>query len=224
MILEHACLDVVHGEEHHFEEAFAQAQGIIASMPGFGYLRLEQCWRSVSIPALGGMGKAEDHTEGFRGSTEYQEWRRLLHHFYRPVPDGRALRATRPSLRRQAGSMPCRRMRASSASRSGGYGHGPQLLQVSEVPVQGGSVDDQQSSRLLAGVPEGVCLARRHQHEGSVRPWEHVVGDTETRRSLPRRSTPLRSRCDDEPVASSPPAATSFPSTRDDPACWRRSL
>ena len=24
----------------------------------------------------------EDHTEGFRGSAAYQEWRRLLHHFY----------------------------------------------------------------------------------------------------------------------------------------------
>ena len=28
----------------------------------------------------------EDHTEGFRGSEEYQEWRRLLHGFYDPFP------------------------------------------------------------------------------------------------------------------------------------------
>ncbi|CAM2948643.1 antibiotic biosynthesis monooxygenase [Prescottella defluvii] len=28
----------------------------------------------------------EDHTEGFRGSSEYQEGRRLLHHFYDPFP------------------------------------------------------------------------------------------------------------------------------------------
>lgn len=28
----------------------------------------------------------EDHTEGFRGSPEYQEWRKLLHHFYDPFP------------------------------------------------------------------------------------------------------------------------------------------
>lgn len=28
----------------------------------------------------------EDHTEGFRGSKEYQQWRRLLHHFYDPFP------------------------------------------------------------------------------------------------------------------------------------------
>ncbi len=87
MILEHACLDVVHGEEHHFEEAFAQAQGIIASMPGFGSLRLERC---LEIPSryllLVEWEKLADHTEGFRGSTEYQEWRRLLHHFYDPFP------------------------------------------------------------------------------------------------------------------------------------------
>ena len=28
----------------------------------------------------------EDHTEGFRGSDDYQEWRALLHHFYEPFP------------------------------------------------------------------------------------------------------------------------------------------
>jgi len=28
----------------------------------------------------------EDHTEGFRGSDRYQEWRRLLRHFYDPFP------------------------------------------------------------------------------------------------------------------------------------------
>jgi len=28
----------------------------------------------------------EDHTEGFRGSETYLEWRRLLHDFYDPFP------------------------------------------------------------------------------------------------------------------------------------------
>lgn len=28
----------------------------------------------------------EDHTEGFRGSPEYQRWKALLHHFYDPFP------------------------------------------------------------------------------------------------------------------------------------------
>ncbi|NOW98805.1 heme-degrading monooxygenase HmoA [Mucilaginibacter sp. SG564] len=30
--------------------------------------------------------KLTDHTEGFRQSKEYQEWKRLLHHFYDPFP------------------------------------------------------------------------------------------------------------------------------------------
>lgn len=28
----------------------------------------------------------EDHTLGFRGSPEYQEWKKMLHHFYDPFP------------------------------------------------------------------------------------------------------------------------------------------
>jgi len=28
----------------------------------------------------------EAHTEGFRGSLEYQDWKKLLHHFYDPFP------------------------------------------------------------------------------------------------------------------------------------------
>lgn len=28
----------------------------------------------------------EDHTEGFRGSLGYQQWRSLLHRFYEPFP------------------------------------------------------------------------------------------------------------------------------------------
>jgi heme-degrading monooxygenase HmoA len=87
MILEHACLDVAPGEEGRFEEAFAQAQGIIASMTGFRSLRLERCLETPSrYLLLVEWDRLEDHTEGFRGSTQYQEWRRLLHHFYDPFP------------------------------------------------------------------------------------------------------------------------------------------
>lgn len=30
--------------------------------------------------------KLEDHTEGFRNSTQYQHWRKALHPFYDPFP------------------------------------------------------------------------------------------------------------------------------------------
>lgn len=29
----------------------------------------------------------EAHTLGFRGSPQYQEWKKLLHHYYEPFPE-----------------------------------------------------------------------------------------------------------------------------------------
>ena len=87
MILEIAQLQVRPGEGAAFEAAFAEAQRIIAAMPGYLGHELQRClerdhhymllvrWRSV-----------EDHETGFRKSAEYQQWRRLLHHFYDPFP------------------------------------------------------------------------------------------------------------------------------------------
>jgi heme-degrading monooxygenase HmoA len=87
VVLEHAILDVKHGEEGRFEAAFQRAQTIITAMPGFRALRLERCIESPSrYLLLVEWERLEDHTEGFRGSVAYQEWRRLLHHFYEPFP------------------------------------------------------------------------------------------------------------------------------------------
>jgi heme-degrading monooxygenase HmoA len=87
MILEHAVLDVIPGEGQAFEEAFAGATSIIASMPGCRSLRLERCLEvSSRYLLLVEWDRLEDHTEGFRRSPQYQEWRRLLHHFYDPFP------------------------------------------------------------------------------------------------------------------------------------------
>ena len=87
MILEHAVLDVVPAQDSAFEEAFGQAKSIIASMPGFHSLRLSRC---IEQPGryllLVEWDRLEDHTEGFRGSPQYEEWRALLHHFYDPFP------------------------------------------------------------------------------------------------------------------------------------------
>lgn len=87
MILEIAQLQVRDGQQDAFETAFAEAQRIISTMPGYLAHELQRCleqpghymllvrWRSV-----------EDHEVGFRKSAEYQQWRRLLHHFYHPFP------------------------------------------------------------------------------------------------------------------------------------------
>ena len=87
MILEHAVLPVVPGREAEFEAAFDQAKQIIAGMPGFAGRTLsrglERPWGYLLLVQW---ERLEDHTEGFRGSAEYEEWRALLHHFYEPFP------------------------------------------------------------------------------------------------------------------------------------------
>jgi heme-degrading monooxygenase HmoA len=87
MILEVAILNIHLGEEAAFEGAMHKARPLIEASPGFGKLELRRCvetsnrylllvtWRTV-----------EDHTQGFRGSDLYEEWRKLLHHFYDPFP------------------------------------------------------------------------------------------------------------------------------------------
>jgi heme-degrading monooxygenase HmoA len=87
MILEVATLDVRPGQEGAFEAAFRQASSIIAGMPGYRSHQLQRCLeRSNRYVLLVNWDTLEDHTVGFRGSSGYQEWKALLHHFYDPFP------------------------------------------------------------------------------------------------------------------------------------------
>jgi heme-degrading monooxygenase HmoA len=87
MVTELALLDVLPGREDEFEAAFHEAKGIISSMTGFKSLDLQRCLENPSrYFLLVVWERLEDHTEGFRGSPDYEEWRRLLHHFYEPFP------------------------------------------------------------------------------------------------------------------------------------------
>jgi heme-degrading monooxygenase HmoA len=87
MILEVALLNVVPSRGAEFEAAFAEAKAIIASMPGFVSLELQKCLEHKNKYVLLVRWKTlEDHTQGFRNSPRYQEWRALLHHFYDPLP------------------------------------------------------------------------------------------------------------------------------------------
>ncbi|MCX5043406.1 antibiotic biosynthesis monooxygenase [Aldersonia sp. NBC_00410] len=87
MILEHALLDVKSGREQEFEAAFDRAKAIISRMPGFGRLTLSRCIEGPSTYLLlVEWDRLEDHTEGFRGSAQYEQWRKLLHDFYDPFP------------------------------------------------------------------------------------------------------------------------------------------
>lgn len=87
MILESATLDVRPNQAQEFEAAFGEAKRIIASMPGFVSLELHRGLESPSrYLMLVRWERLEDHTIGFRGSAQYQQWRALLHHFYDPFP------------------------------------------------------------------------------------------------------------------------------------------
>jgi heme-degrading monooxygenase HmoA len=87
MVLEQALLDIRPGREPEFETAFAAATSVISAMPGFVSLELHRCIETPSRYALLVRWETlEDHTEGFRGSAEYERWRELLHHFYDPFP------------------------------------------------------------------------------------------------------------------------------------------
>lgn len=87
MILEVAILDVIPGSVREFEVAFHQAEPIIASMHGYLGHELRRCVEKESrYLLLVRWNQLEDHTVGFRQSSQYQEWKRLLHHFYDPFP------------------------------------------------------------------------------------------------------------------------------------------
>jgi len=87
MILEVASLHIRPGEAPAFEAAFAEAQRIIAAMPGYLWHELQ---RSLERPdeylLLVRWESLEAHEVGFRESPQYQEWKRLLHRFYDPFP------------------------------------------------------------------------------------------------------------------------------------------
>lgn len=86
-ILEIAMLHIRPGQTAEFEAAFAQAQAIIAGMPGYLRHEVQRCLENDHKYVLLVWWKSlEDHTLGFRGSAEYEQWRSLLHHFYDPFP------------------------------------------------------------------------------------------------------------------------------------------
>ena len=87
MILEAAFLQVQPGQSDAFESAFREAQLIISVMPGYQSHELQRCLeREGQYLLLVRWDNVDAHEEGFRKSPQYQQWRRLLHHFYDPFP------------------------------------------------------------------------------------------------------------------------------------------
>jgi heme-degrading monooxygenase HmoA len=87
MVLEVAVLDVKPEMVRNFEAAFREASQYIAATPGYASHELQRCVEDENRYLLLAQWETlEAHTEGFRGSDRYEEWRRLLHHFYEPFP------------------------------------------------------------------------------------------------------------------------------------------
>lgn len=87
VIVEHGVLPIHPGRETEFEAAFAEARPLIAAQPGFLGISMS---RSVESPNLYLLlvqwESVAAHTEGFRKSPEFNQWRQLLHEFYESAP------------------------------------------------------------------------------------------------------------------------------------------
>lgn len=87
MILEVAILQIKPELQSSFEPTFAEASKLIVKMKGYIVHELHKCLEHENkYILLVKWETLEDHVEGFRGSIEYNEWKKLLHHFYEPFP------------------------------------------------------------------------------------------------------------------------------------------
>ncbi|TNJ66669.1 antibiotic biosynthesis monooxygenase [Paenibacillus hemerocallicola] len=86
-ILEVAILQVKAGMNEQFEQSFRQASRIISGMNGYIGHELQKCIeKDNQYVLLVSWETLEDHTIGFRGSQQYDEWKSLLHRYYDPFP------------------------------------------------------------------------------------------------------------------------------------------
>jgi len=87
MILEVAMLIVRPGEEENFERDFSIASSYIRVIKGYQYHHLHRCLEQHNkYLLLVTWDQLEDHTIGFRQAPQYQDWKKLLHHYYDPFP------------------------------------------------------------------------------------------------------------------------------------------
>ena len=87
MILEVAILEVKRNEEAAFERDFADASVHISSLAGYLSHELHRCIEKKGrYILLARWETLEAHTEGFRKSPQYSEWKQRLHQYYDPFP------------------------------------------------------------------------------------------------------------------------------------------
>lgn len=87
MILEVAILKVKKGQEKQFELDFKKAGQFISAVEGYCNHSLKKSIeQNNQYILLVNWEKLENHTIGFRQSSQYLEWKNVLHHYYDPIP------------------------------------------------------------------------------------------------------------------------------------------
>ncbi|HEX7755370.1 MAG TPA: antibiotic biosynthesis monooxygenase [Niabella sp.] len=87
MVTELAILTIKPAQDIEFRRAFNSAVKFINTISGYIGHELLKCMETENRYALIVRWQTlEDHTIGFRQSAQYQEWRKLLHSFYDPLP------------------------------------------------------------------------------------------------------------------------------------------
>ena len=85
MILEIVKWDIKPNLEREFEEAFMNAQKLLASAQGYLSHQFQKCIEQPSrYILLVKWEKLEDHTIGFQESELYQEYRSMISQYYKP--------------------------------------------------------------------------------------------------------------------------------------------
>ena len=88
MILEAALLKVRSGQDAAFAASMAKARPLIAATAGFIAIEVRPCLEQPGrYLLLVWWEHLEDHTQRFRSSARYQDWKQLLHRFYDSFPE-----------------------------------------------------------------------------------------------------------------------------------------
>ncbi|MFM1877431.1 MAG: hypothetical protein RLZZ241_297 [Bacteroidota bacterium] len=88
MVLELASIKVIHGKEQDFENAINKAQDILIQAEGYVSHEFKKCVEVQNHYILLITWKSlEDHTEGFRKSELFKEWRALIGSFFEEAPE-----------------------------------------------------------------------------------------------------------------------------------------
>jgi heme-degrading monooxygenase HmoA len=87
MILELATIRIKEGTNEHFEWALKDAAKVISQSPGFLGMEVKKCIEQPDrYVLLISWNSLEAHTQGFRNSPLFAEWRRLIGPYFEEMP------------------------------------------------------------------------------------------------------------------------------------------